>query len=192
MSMPPDDVSRDTLERLVTRALELDASRTERIDFAKAREIARELGISDSAWDAAVAERTSSAIVHQTVRKRIWMRIRTLLISGAGFTAGALGAWVSTTWNGNLDVAYAALLVLGGIVAWIQTRDSSSTEQQTSLDAWWLPVPVGMLLTFGEIRTDPLLFAAFARWGTGAFVSQLPRLLRFLREADPGTSTSTA
>ena len=138
MSMPPDDVSRDSLERLVTRALELDAFRADRIDLAQAREIARELGISDSAWDAAVAERTSSATVRQSVRKSLWTRTRTLLIAGAGFTAGALGAWVSATWNGNLDVAYGALLVLGGVAAWMRTRDTSSPEPQTSLDAWWL------------------------------------------------------
>ena len=57
MSQLPEHFSRDTFERLIGRALKLDDVRSDQISLAQAREIARELGISDAAWDAAIAER---------------------------------------------------------------------------------------------------------------------------------------
>jgi hypothetical protein len=90
MPIPSDDLSRDTLERLVGRAAELDQHDAERVSLAQAREIALELGISAAAWDAAVAERlqrTSGSVAAPRLRTR-WV---SLLTGGGGFAAGALG-----------------------------------------------------------------------------------------------------
>jgi hypothetical protein len=192
MSQPQDDISRDTLQRLVARALELDEHRTERVSLSKAREVARELGISDDAWDAAIAEHSEAPSM--AVAAPRWARIdwRTILTAGAGVAAGALGGWMNGSFNGDADVAFGALLLVAGMVLWARARHESAEVAQARLDAWWLAVPVGMLVAFGEIRTDPLLFAAFSRWGTAWVTSRLPRLMRLLRDPEPPPSASTA
>ena len=189
MDQPTKEVSPDTLERLVARALELDEQRNDRISLTKAREIARELGISETAWDAAVAERMRSG-ESLSARSSAWFRARTLLTAGAGFAAGALGTLLNRALNGDADVAYGALLVAVGVALSVRRRDETATTAQARLDAWWLSVPAGMLVAFGGIRTDPLLFAAFARWGTGWFMSHAPRLLRRLTESESPSATT--
>ena len=177
----PDSVSPETLERLVARALELEEFRNQRISLLQTREIAKELGISESAWDAAVSERrqphvTAGRIAHRAVH---WLRLS--LIGTLAFAAGAVGGWLNRIAGGDADVAYGALLVLGGVELWSRMRKQSSQAAEASLDIWWLGIPAGMLVAFGGLRTDPLFFAAFARWGTAAAVHLVPRLLRRLR-----------
>lgn len=176
----PDSVSPKTLERMVARAIELEELRSERISLSQAREIAKELGISESAWDAAVSERSRPNAASGGTARSVLNRLRLSLIGTLAFAAGALGGWLNRMAGGDADVAYAALLVLGGWELWSRMRKESPRTAELSLDIWWLGIPAGMLVAFGGIRTDPLLFAAFARWGTAA-VHVLPRILRRLR-----------
>ena len=191
MSDPSKDVSRETLDRLIARAFELDEHRADRIRLTTAREIAAELGISEAAWDAAVAERTSKQRKVVTPEPREW-GLRTMVTGGIGFAAGALGGFLNGAFNGDLDVAYGAMLVVAGITIAARRNEESSRAATASLDAWWLAVPVGLLVALGGIRTDPLLFAAFARWGTGRFTGILPTILHVVRGAKSHPSSSTA
>lgn len=186
------EVSRDTLERLVARALELEEGGVERISLTKAREIARDLGVSDAAWAAAMVEDGRGLVTTANAKPRPWSHLRTALTAGLGFVAGAGGGWLNAEFRGDLDVAYAALLVAVGVVLSVRARRESAEAAQASLDAWWVAIPAGMLTAFGGLRTDPLLFAALARWGTGWFVAHLPRLSSFLREPENRATTSTA
>jgi hypothetical protein len=108
----------------------------------------------------------------------------TALVAGLGFVAGAGGGWLNAAFKGDLDVAYAALLVAGGVVLSARAQRESAEDAQTILDAWWVTVPVGMLAAFGGLRSDPLLFAALSRWGTGWLITHLPRLLRSFRASE--------
>ena len=186
------EVSRDTLERLVARAQELDEGGVERISLTKAREIARDLGISNAAWEAALAEDGRALVTTANTEPRKWSHLRTALTAALGFAAGAGGGWLNAEFRGDLDVAYAALLVAVGVLFSVRARRESAEAAQASLDAWWVAIPAGMLAAFGGLRTDPLLFAALARWGTGWFVAHLPRLSSFLREPENRATTSTA
>ena len=192
MPESPKDLSRDSLELLVARALEFDEQGSERISLTKAREIARELGISEAAWNAAVAERVRTTPASAPVVRRTSVHLRTLSIAGAGFGAGAIGGWLNRAFSGDADVVYGALLVAAGVVVWARSRAESAATAEARLDAWWVAVPAGMLLAFGGLRTDPLLFAAFARWGTAWATSHLPSVLRLFQESKSPASASTA
>ena len=186
------EVSRDTLERLVARALESDEGGVERISLTSAREIVRDLGISDAAWAAALQEDGRVLVTTANAEPRKWSHLRTPLTAGLGFAAGAGGGWLNAEFRGDVDVAYAVLLVAIGVVLSVRAHRESAEAAQASLDAWWVAIPAGMLAAFGGLRTDPLLFAALARWGTGWMVAHLPRLSRFLREPEHRATTSTA
>jgi hypothetical protein len=166
MSASSKDISRDTLERLVARALELDERGTDRISLAKAREIALELGISEAAWDATVAEKVSPGNVASVERRRPWVQSRTLIAAIAGLAAGLLGGWFNRALNGDADVVYGVLLVIAGLVVSRRRDEETDNAATARLDAWWLTVPAGLLIALGGIKTDPLLFAAFARCGS--------------------------
>ena len=189
MSEHSKDVSRDTLERLLTRAIELDAE-TNRVSLTEAREIARGRGVSDEAWNAAVAERYPHTTVDSEARGVRLASLRTVLTAGFGFAAGIGAKWLNTTLSGDLDVIYGALLVAAAVVLAARARRASTEAVESTLDAWWVAVPAGMLAGFGGLRTDPLLFAALARWGTGWLSTHLPRFLHFFRESDVSTSTA--
>jgi hypothetical protein len=190
MSDSPKELSPDTLERLVARALELDERSRDRISLENAREIALELGISEAAWDVAVAERVSAETATSSARANIWRR--TLLSAALGFAAGAMGGSINRTFSGDLDVLYGALLVVGGLAMSARRSDEPSKAATARLDAWWLAVPAGLLIALEGIRTDPLLFAAFARWGTGWVSSHRSTLLRLFRHTESPPSASTA
>lgn len=86
---------------------------------------------------------------------------------------------------------YGAFLVAVGVMVATRRHGESQKATTAQLDAWWLAMPAGLMVAFGGIRTDPLLFAAFARWGTGWARSHLPTLLRRVRddESEPASST---
>lgn len=189
MSEHSTDVSRDTLERLLARASELDAE-SYRFSLMEAREIARARGLSDDAWNAAVAEQYPHTAVEGDQPRVTLARLRTVLTAGLGFAAGAGAKWLNTTFSGDLDVVYGGLLVATGVLLAARARRESSEAVESILDAWWVAVPAGMLVSFGGLRTDPLLFAALARWGTGWMSTHLPRFWRFFRESDASTSTA--
>lgn len=191
MSQLPDDISRNTLKRLVARALELDERRADRISLSQAREIARELGITEAAWDTAVAEQRRQVSAPRERASAGLGRLHAMLVAPVAFGAGALGGWLNGVAGGEADVAYGALLVLGGFELWTRARRASPRAAEASLDIWWLAIPAGMLVAFGGIRTDPVLFALCARLGTAVATTLIPRLLRSLRaRRPPWTSTA--
>ena len=192
MSESPKDLSRDSLDLLVARAIEIDEQGSQRLSLTKAREIGRELGISEAAWNAALAERARATPASAPVVRRTWVQLRTLATAAAGFGAGAIGGWLNRAFNADADVVYGALLVAAGVVVWARSRAESAGTAEAGLDAWWLAVPAGMLVAFGGLRTDPLLFAAFARWGTAWATLNLPRVLRLFQEPKSPASASTA
>ena len=189
MSEHSRDVSRDSLERLLARAGELDAD-SNRVSLMEAREIARSQGLSDEAWNAAVAERYPHTRTESEQPERRVAFLRTWLTAGFGFVAGAGAKWLNTRFSGDIDIVYGGLLVAVAVVLATRARRRSPETAESVLDAWWVAVPAGMLVAFGGLRTDPLLFAALARWGTGWLSTHLPRILRFFRESDASTSTA--
>jgi hypothetical protein len=189
MTEHPKDVSRDTLEWLLARAHELDTE-SNRLSLTEAREIARGRGVSEPAWNAAVAERYPDTATEVDRPESRFALLRTTLTAGFGFAAGAGAKWLNTTYSGDLDVVYGGLLVAIALVLAARERRESPEAAESVLDAWWVAVPAGMLVSFGGLRTDPILFAALARWGTGWLSTHLPRLARFFRESDASTSTA--
>jgi hypothetical protein len=188
MSKHSKEVSRDTLERLVARAIELDAGHSEGFSLREAREIARNRGVSDDAWNAALAESDRAIEGDQPNSKRTYLQ--TVLAIGLGFAAGAGAKWLNSTFSGDFDVIYGALLVAAAVILSAHARKQSAEDSEGILDAWWVAIPAGMLVSYGELRTDPLLFAALARWGTGWLSAHLPRVARFFRGADASASTA--
>ena len=58
------DLTRESFESVIARAVELDDQGTERVDPERARTIATELGITSAIWDRALAEHASA---HRTL-----------------------------------------------------------------------------------------------------------------------------
>jgi hypothetical protein len=191
MEESTDGLSPDTLERLVARALELEESGHDRVSLARSRDIARELGISLAAWDAALAERRPVTVTRTKAPSRRGSRWRTSGTAAIGFAAGALGGWISQALRGDADVVVGAVLVLGALALAIRQASEWGDDPREKLTAWWLGVPAGAMLAFNEVLADPLWFAALAWLGSVAAASALPRLLRRLSESRTTSSTST-
>jgi hypothetical protein len=107
--------------------------------------------------------------------------LNTMLAAVSGFAAGAVAKWLNTAFSGDLDVVYGVLLVAIAVALAVRARTESAEASESVLDAWWVSVPAGMLVSFGGLRTDPLMFAALARWGTGWLSAQAPAVSRVLR-----------
>jgi hypothetical protein len=180
-------LSQDTFDRLIARASELDEQGNARIDLALAREIALELGISAVAWDAAVKERAQlrhASVAHSNAAAMKWP----LVLLAGGLAAGSVMGGA----RGG-DLVLGSLLICVSL-AWVATRTlrHSSRAAQVDLAAWWLGVPVGIMLGFGEFLTDPLWFAGLS-WAATAFVgASIPRLLRRLRATAANATAPTA
>src|SRR5688500_20355762 len=99
MSESPKDLSRDSLELLVARAIEIDEQGSQRLSLTKAREIGRELGISEAAWNAALAERARATPASAPVVRRTWVQLRTLATAAAGFGARSEERRVGKEWR---------------------------------------------------------------------------------------------
>jgi hypothetical protein len=188
MSEHSRDVSRNTLARLLARAGELDAA-ANRFSLTEARQIARARGVSDEAWNAAIAEYCQSAVERDQPGIRS-ASLSTMLTAVSGFAAGAGAKWLNTTFNGDADVVYGGLLIAAAVLLAARARRESPEAVERILDAWWVAVPAGILVSFGELRTDPLLFAALARWGTGWVATHLMRVGRFFRVSDASTEVT--
>lgn len=182
-------LSQDTFDLLIARASELDEEGNKRIDLALAREIALELGISAVAWDAAVKERAE--LRHATVARSAAASPKWALVSLiGGLAAGSV--------MGNASESFGGDVVLGGVLicaslAWSASRTlrHSIRAAQVELAAWWVAVPVGIMLGFGEFLTDPIWFAGWSWAVTASAGALLPRLLRRLR-ASAAKATSPA
>lgn len=176
MSKPEELLSQETLQRIIARAAELDERRRDRVNLATARDIARELGISEEAWDAAVLEHRRSKRSRPAPNHRL-TAVRTGFMAALGLVAGTASVSFGTATD---DVAAGALLVAWSVLFAIRARRSKAPNVFTQLGAWWAAVPVGIMLASGEVLTDPIWFAALSFIGSAA----LARLL--LHESGDG------
>lgn len=188
MTEPTSGLSRIGFDRLIARALELEEAGNEQIDLERARAIATELGISASAWEGALREREVGAARSARLRRRG----RAALVALAGLVTGGLGgAFASQSGDGVLLLGGAAVAV-GVALAVNGIRRRSMRGTQAELAAWWLSVPVGIMLGLGEPHGDPMVFASAAWVGCASLGVTLGRLGRRARSPGPLAEASTA
>ena len=188
MTKPEEPMSGETLQRLVARAIELEAQQMDAVSPARAREIAKELGISPRAWDAAVLEYRNSQRGRQKLN-RTASSLRNPMMAGLGLAAGAAGAVIGGSTG---DVAASAILVTWSVAFAIRARNAEAPNVYTQLAAWWAGIPIGIMMVHGEVLTDPLWFAAFSWIGSSALARFMPFLLRHVRGDEPSGPPSTA
>ena len=66
-------------------------------------------------------------------------------------------------------------------------RRHANRDAQTALAAWWLTVPIGIMVGFEEMLTDPIWFSALS-WAGSALLSYGLAWLRRRRGAMPAAS----
>jgi hypothetical protein len=182
MSADQPTITHAHFERLIARASELDDRATARMTIAQGSAIARELGISQAAWDAAVRE---LAEPHPSVGppvERVDARWRLFLVAlVGGVAAGLWGAAV----NGGLrgwDLPFGAALIAVSLALVTRgLRRRSATARHLELVAWWLAIPVGLTVGAREYSTDVGWFAFLSWSGTALVGAAAPGLLRRLR-----------
>ena len=185
MTEESSSLSRAGFDRVIARALEIDEEGNDRIDLEHARAIAHELGIGDSAWEAALQEQTAAAMTAASRAAGLRLRGRVVLLSLAGLVTGGLGgAFASQPGDGVLLLGSAAVAV-GVALARGGIRRRSTRGTQAALAAWWLSVPAGIMLGMGEFHGDPMILAAAAWAGCAALGVALGRLRR--RAPSPGS-----
>ena len=193
MPEPTSSLSRVDFDRLIERAIKFDDEGNERIDLARARAIAEELGISAPAWEAALRERELTATVRAALGAKLRFRKRTSVIALVGLVAGALtGGFANQLADGvllagGIAVAAAAAILVDGI-----RRQRSLRNTQVELAAWWLSLPTGILLGMGELHPDPALLASVAWAGSAALGFALDRFIHRAPSPPPVAETSIA
>lgn len=177
----PDEksISEVTLKELLALAAEIDDAAEQRIALSRAKAIAMEVGISSAAWDAAVQARSSDfSSLNENEDGEHWFD--PLLVAFLGLVVGALMGFISRATAGRMDVVTGVSVVIGslGMAAGIFR---GSRRSQIDLAAWWAGVPVGIMLGFGRVLTDPLWFAGLSWLTTTALSTGVGYLLRKLR-----------
>ena len=165
-------VTQETLQRLVGRAIELAEKETDGVTLERAREIALELGISSTAWDAAVLEFRRTADRHVVTRRSGGLS-RLVMMAALGLVAGSAAAVIGESTG---DVTAGAVLVAWSVAFAIRARGAVTPRVLAQLAAWWAAVPVGIMWMHGEVLADPLWFAAFSWIGSAALTKFLPSL----------------
>jgi hypothetical protein len=185
MTEESSSLSRGGFDRVIARALEIDEEANDRIDLERARAIAHELGIGDSAWEAALREQAAAAKAAASRAARLRLRGRAVLVALAGLVTGGLsGALASRSGDGVLLLGGAAVAV-GAALAVDGIRRRSMRGTQAELAAWWLSVPAGIMLGMGGVHGDPMVFAAAAWVGCAALGFTLDRLSRRALPPEP-------
>lgn len=180
----PDDksISEDTLKELVRRAAELDANAAGRIDLSRAKVIASEVGISTAAWDAAIQERSGAeygmdephAFADRDDGKL--HRVDVIVVAALGLLVGAMMGFISKAGEGRMDIVTGAVTIAATLgMTWKTFR--GSRRSPVYITAWWLAVPVGIMLGFGKLLTDPLWFAGIS-WTVTMALSAAVNYLR--------------
>ena len=163
-------VTQETLQRLIGRAVELAERETDGVTLERAREIALELGVSSTAWDAAVLEfRRASDRRLVPLRRRNLSRL--VMMAALGLAAGSAAAVIGESTG---DVAAGAVLVAWSVAFAMRARGAIAPHVLAQLAAWWAAVPLGIMWMHGEVLTDPLWFAAFSWIGSAALTKLLP------------------
>jgi hypothetical protein len=162
-------LSRADFDRILTRALELEANGDDVITEARAQEIAIELGISPDAWITALAEYRRDPVPDQPPPSgRTWRRWTLLALSG--FSVGAV--WSTLRRTLEIPGAYdrpmsVALLGIGLAIGLWQLNHRGLRDSVRDLTAWWGSLPFGFAIGFGG---DALWFALTA-WSVCAVVA---------------------
>lgn len=169
-------MSRETFEQLVARAIELDEAGRDRIELAQARAIARDLGVSDEAWAAALREREASpsraaSIGGHGVDRRLGLVALAGLVGGA-----AAGALAPVLGDGVLPLGGAAVAAAGVIFA--RHRRRGVRAAHAALATWWLSLAAGIMAGIGDVHGDPLAFATASWAGCAAAGAALDRIRR--------------
>ena len=162
-------VTRDEFDRLVARAVELEEAGPERVTMSRAGQIAAELGITPAAWEAAALEFSVNPSGLPDTHGGSPSAARTLAVMGfgfaAGFTSGAFGA---------SDVYFAAgMWAVAAAIAVTGSRSRSRVATILELAAWWMAVPIGIMVGASKFLTDPIWFGAFSVAGSVLFLEGL-------------------
>lgn len=182
-------LSQETFEKLIARASEIDAEGTQRIDLERARHIARELGITDEAWQAAVLER--QAVVSAASEPEMTPDLRSHLFWSIGLAALGWAVGAGMVASPLSDLASGAAIVAGALayVTWRWNRPVSWTLLR--LLVFWVAVPVGIDVAAGELWTDPFWFAGWSMLACSVVALVIPRVIRRLRAGSPPTIAPT-
>ena len=175
--MNPSDpnLPRAAFERIIGRAMEIDAQGKERIDLERAKAIASELGVSPAAWDAALLERTNTRVESDSAPPVPLDAERVLALGGAGGIAGTSMGLISAASSGNDILIGAALITAALGVGTLEYRRHSMRQAQASVAAWWTAVTVGIAI--GSDMTGDALWFATLSWAGSAMTLLLAKLL---------------
>ena len=179
-------IPREDFDKLIVRALELDEQGKERIDPVRARAIAREVGISESAWDAAVREWQSNRPETSLAPKMPFSVLRVALAGVSGSVGGAAIGLVSRLIDGGGDVATAgALIVIALGFSAYELFFRSARQAQAGLMGWWAGVTFGLIVGIDGIPEDVLTYTSLSWVGTSAAVAIADLWRRRVRPESP-------
>jgi hypothetical protein len=179
------NLSPDTFERLIARAIQIDEQGKERIDAVRAREIAADLGISGSAWDAAVREwseaRQPAGRVRQP-RQAVELR-RVLGAAVLGGVGGTLTGVISVASTGN-DIAVAgALIAAAAVVGGHEYFRRSFWQAQLALAAWWAVATPAIMISVDGVNGDISAYGIFSWAGCAGALTLFDLIKRRIAES---------
>ena len=195
----PSSISNENLERLIARALELEDEREQRLDLARAREIALELGVREDAWDAAVSEHLS---VRYAMSQTMPPAMATISAPGSrwrgplsavvgGLAAGGIVGAVSAASSGDDIMIGSALVAVSAAYAVGQSLRRTGVESRRHIAIWWTSTAAGMLAGLGSFSAEILWFSAWAGLGCAGLAAAASTLAR--RVADhPSSHTASS
>jgi hypothetical protein len=173
-------LSEQELERLIARAIEIDAQEAAPT-IARFRQIAAELNLSPVAIEKAIAERAAGALVPSwqtnqplyavsadaTMPVRRESRWKNWLTAGTVAAGAALGAISGATSRLQLpydDVVAATtvglLVAISALLVWTHRRSRSSAQLMLQLASFWSTWMYGFMTSYGHFWDDILFFGA--------------------------------
>jgi hypothetical protein len=166
-------VTRPDFEALIGRALAIQERADERVDLARARAIALELGVSPAAWDETLEERRLATHAPASppasrvpfpkplsVAVLSSMSVRALAVTGT--LLGATAAVVASRLGGIDAPLGVAGFVLGSLIAAESSRRDPS-RWRARIGTWWTSLTIGMMVGIGGLHPDPMVYGA-AGW----------------------------
>jgi hypothetical protein len=137
------------------------------------REIALDLGVTQNAWDAALAEHegTTRMAIGPPVPTWSLPRIGALVLGslGIGFATGA-AKQLGNALNDIFPLGGLALLVtVSAGLLWANIRRGASRRLQVDFAAWWLPYAAGYAVAYPRLVGD-VSFVIALSWAAAAVV----------------------